>query len=198
MKSLTDILEGILDNDFDAQLDSDIIPKPIEWLIGQLEPIKFKRGSSHEYGSCYVNACDYEECREQLKDIIFDWRLKGTNKYKITRKRYWELYKENADVTIICFSCGDVHKERYFGIGNFARKGAVEISIDSRGPMNATWDKQYEMVTVKDASLWSSFTGRASEIHGTIMPGFVNNRTHQRYYAFPGYCWESIKRALLQ
>lgn len=197
MKPLIDCFEGLLDSDFDSQLDTEIMPKPIEWLIGQLEPIKFKKGSSHEYGSCYVNAGDYVECREQLADIIFDWRLKGTNKYKITRKKYWDLYTEKADVTIVCFTSGDLHKERYIGIGNFAREGAVEITLDSRGPMGATWDRQYEMVTIKDPSMWSSFTGKPYEIHGTIMPGWVNKKTHQRYYAFPGHCWESIKRALL-
>lgn len=198
MKSLIDCFEGLLDSDFGNELDTELIPKPVEWLIGKFEHIKFKKGSSHEYGSCYVNSDPYETCREQLAGIIFDWRLKGTNKYKITRKQYWELYRKKADVTIICFTSGDLHKERYIGIGNFAREGAVEIALDSRGPMGATWDRQYEMVTVKDPSLWGSYTGREPEIHATIMPGWTNGKTHQRYYAFPGYCWDTIKQALLQ
>lgn len=193
MITLQNMFEGLLDTGFDAQLDTELIPAPVEWLIGKFEAIKFKPGSSHEYRKCWVNAADYETCREQLADIIFDWRLKGTNKYKITRKKYWDLYKENADVTIVCFTGGDVHKEPYFGIGNFARGGAFEISLDSRGPMDATWDRQYEMVTIKEPS-----TSQKHEIHARIMPGWVNNKCHQRYYAFPGYCWESIKNALLK
>ena len=198
MKPLIDCFEGLLDSDFDDELDTELIPKPVEWLIGRFEHIKFKKGSSHEYGSCYVNSDPYETCREQLADIIFDWRLKGTSKFKITRKKYWELYQEKADVTIVCFTSGDLHKERFIGIGNFAREGAVEITLDSRGPMNASWDRQYEMVTVKDPSLFSDFTGSPGQIANTLMPGWTNNKTHQRYFAFPGYCWESIKRALLQ
>lgn len=195
MKPLIDCFEGLLDSDFDSRIDSEVIPKPVEWLVGKLEPIKFKPGSSHEYKHCLVNSADYQTCREQLADIIFDWRLKGSNKYKITRKDYWDLYKENADVTIVCFTSGETHKEIYLGIGNFVRGEAFLIDIDSRGPYDAWLDEQEDMVTIK--SLMDGIHLR-HEVHATLMPGWVNNRIHQRYFAFPGYCWDSIKRALLQ
>lgn len=197
MRTLQSICEGLLDADFDSDLENEVIPKPIEWLIQSFNQIKLKLGNSHEYGSCYINASDFATCHDQFEDIIFDFRLKGTNKYKITRKQYWDYYRTQADVTIVCFTGPETHKETLMGIGNFARKGAVEINTSSRGPWKASWNNQIDMVTVKDPSLWGSFTGREPEIHSTIMPGWTNNKTKQRYYAFPGHCWESIKQALL-
>ncbi len=195
MESLAKILEGLLDTDFGDDLDKQVMPELATWIVDTLSKIKFKRGSSNEYPKCWVNAGDYETCKQQCEAFIFDFRLHKSGKYKITRKKYWELRAQRADQTFIVFTGSDTHKESYVGIGNLAKNDAFQININSYGPYGAKFNDYTNEVVVRDPALWSNPT--PADIHNTIMPGWSNNGTKQRYFMLPGWCYDSIKKALL-
>lgn len=169
----------MLDTDFGDDLDKQVMPELATWIVDILSKIKFKRGSSNEYPKCWVNAGDYETCKQQCEAFIFDFRLHKSGKYKITRKKYWELRAQRADQTFIVFTGSDTHKESYVGIGNLAKNDAFQININSYGPYGAKFNDYTNEVVVRDPALWS------------------NNGTKQRYFMLPGWCYDSIKKALL-
>ena len=82
MKTLRSIVrEGLLDPDFEEQVDRQVMPKLAEYIISAWSKIHFKLGSTHEYDKCWVNAGDFEDftsyrhgAGSQLKKLYYHER----------------------------------------------------------------------------------------------------------------------------
>lgn len=196
MKSLRSIVcEGLLDPDFEEQVDRQVMPKLAEYIISAWSKIHFKLGSTHEYDKCWVNAGDFESTKRAVEAFIFDFRLNGASKHKITRKLAKEKLYGYENCVLICFTGSMPNQESYFGISCPSKGEALLINKNAYGPMSASWNNQQSMVGIKDPSLWAAY--RKQDIFSTLYPGWSNNGTKQRFYELPAWCWEPIKKAIL-
>lgn len=193
MKTLYNVIEGLLDSDFDVTED-DILPKVGQIIVKYWSNIPKQYGQSHNAGTGWI--CDYNAWKQAMQDTGVD--LNRTHKCRITKNDAHEYLwatgsKANEDVCIICL-VGEPNDPISIGIGRPNTLDGIYFTA-STGYSNGKWIEQ-GLLKDSNVSKGTPYLNRKN-IYSYI-EGIHNSKIKSRFWLLPGHCFDVIKNQIVK
>lgn len=190
MRQLTELLEGILDADYDI-VDTDVMPKIGQAIIDAWADVPKEYGPSHNSGSGWL--CDYTTFNERLRQVglAIGKERKGLIPKKTAQTYMWASGGNCGDDACMICLVGNPSDPTSLGIARISTNQGIFFTT-STGYDNGKW---VEQGLIKDSDRAGNLNRRCLY---TYIEGIINNGIKRKYWIIPGHCFETIKNLILK